>query len=114
MWKHLQRKWQVTPIQLIWVLCVFAVTGSLTAYISQNITTWLGFTSATHWSWKLLVRLLVLLVGYQLILLTVAFVFGQFQFFWRFEKKILQRIRIIKSDKEPNPKSEIRNSKAEI
>lgn len=113
MWKRLQQKWKVSPVQLFWILCVFAITGTLTAYISNSITVWLGFTAATHWSWKLLVRLLVLILGYQLILLSVAFALGQFPFFWRFEKKLLQRLRIMKNDKTENLKQEIRNTKYE-
>lgn len=92
----------VTPVQLFWILCVFAITGTLTAYVSKSITSWLGFTAATHWSWKLLVRLLILIGGYQLILLSVAFALGQFPFFWRFEKKLLQRLRIMKTEHELN------------
>ena len=114
MWKRLQNKWKVTPVQLFWILCVFATTGSLTAYISNYITSWLGFSASTHWSWKLLVRLLVLILGYQLILLSVAFALGQFSFFWRFEKKFLQRLRIMNNDQTLHPKSEIPNPKYKI
>jgi folate-dependent phosphoribosylglycinamide formyltransferase PurN len=114
MWKRLQHKWKVTPVQLFWILCVFAITGTLTAYISKSITNWLGFSASTHWSWKFLVRLLVLILGYQLILLSVAFALGQFPFFWRYEKKILQRLRIMRTEQETNLKSEIRNLKYRI
>lgn len=114
MWKRLQQKWKVSPVQLFWILCVFAITGTLTAYLSKVIPHWLGFTDATHWSWKLLVRLLVLIVGYQLILLSVAAALGQFAFFWRFEKKMLQRLRIMKNDQTENLKPEIRNPKYKI
>ena len=43
----------------------------------------------------------MLVFGYQAILLTVAFLLGQFPFFWRFEKKLLQRLYIIKKEKDP-------------
>ena len=33
---------------------------------------------------------------YQLILIVVALIFGEFQYFWKFEKKFLKRIKIIK------------------
>lgn len=102
MWKRLQHKWNVRPVQLFWILCVFALTGTLTAFISKSITGWLGFSASTHWSWKILVRLLVLILGYQLILLSIAFALGQFPFFWRYEKKILQRLRIMKNEQELN------------
>lgn len=83
-------------MQLVLILCVFAITGTTTAYISKAITSWVGFTDATPWGPKLLVRLAVLIFGYQIILLCVAFVFGQFSFFWKFERKMLVRMRILK------------------
>jgi ABC-type multidrug transport system permease subunit len=93
---------------LFLILCVFAVTGTSTAYISKVITGWAGFTEATHWAWKLLLRLSVLIFGYQLILLCVAFLFGQFSFFWQFEKKLLTRLGILKG--EPVQKKEIKEN----
>lgn len=82
------------------MLCMFAITGTATAYVSKAITEWAGFTEATHWVWRLLLRLGVLIFGYQAILLTVAFLFGQFPFFWRFERKLLQRLGLLKKVKD--------------
>ena len=42
-------------------------------------------------------RVLIIIPIYQLILIVVASIFGEFQYFWKFEKKILKRIKIIKS-----------------
>ena len=95
----LMKKWKVSKTDLFLILCVFAITGTTTAYITNVITGWAGFTEATHWGWKLLLRLAVLIFGYQIILLIVAFLLGQFPFFWRYEKKILTRLRILKNEK---------------
>lgn len=92
------KRWKVSKKDLFFILCVFAITGTTTAYVAKLITGWAGFTEATHWGWKLLVRLAVLIFGYQIILLSVAFLFGQFPFFWRYEKKILTRLRILKKE----------------
>lgn len=94
MLKRLQRKWQVSTTQFILILCVFAITGTTTAWISKAITSWVGFTDETYWLWKVLLRLSILIFGYQAILLPVAFLFGQFPFFWKYEKKILKRLGI--------------------
>ncbi|HVG42815.1 MAG TPA: phosphoribosylglycinamide formyltransferase, partial [Chitinophagaceae bacterium] len=99
MLKTLQRKWKVSSKQLLLILCVFAITGSLTAYISKTITNWVGFTKHTFWFWKFLVRFGVLFFGYQAILLATAAIFGQFSFFWAFEKKMLQRLGFMKKEK---------------
>ena len=41
-------------------------------------------------------RILIIIPIYQLILIVVASIFGEFQYFWKFEKKFLRRIKIIK------------------
>lgn len=92
----LQKRWKVSNKDFLLILCVFAVTGFTTAFVSKAATGWAGFTDDTHWSWKLLLRAIVLVFGYQVILLAVAFLFGQFSFFWKFEKRFLQRLRLIK------------------
>ena len=90
MLRQLQQKWGVSNSRFFLILCVFAVTGTSTAYITKVITTWVGFTEDTFWLWIFLLRLAILIFGYQAILLMVAFLFGQFSFFWRYEKKILR------------------------
>lgn len=96
MFNKLQQKWKVSSSQLFLILCTFAVTGTTTAYISRSITSWVGFDAQTFWAWKLLLRMSILIFGYQVIILIVAFVFGQFPFFWNYEKKILRRLGILK------------------
>lgn len=96
MFNKLQQKWKVGGIQLFLILCTFAVTGSLTAFISERITNWVGFDENTLFAWKILLRLSILIFGYQFIILAVSFVFGQFRFFWNYEKKILTKMGFIK------------------
>lgn len=89
MLKRLQQKWNVKGGQLFIILCVFAITGTTTAWLTKVIIGWVGFTEQTYWLWKLLLRLGMLVIGYQLILLSVAFLLGQFAFFWKFEQRML-------------------------
>ena len=103
MFSSLQKRWKVSKKELALILCVFAITGFTTAFVSRVITTWVGFTEDTHWLLKISLRLAVLIFGYQAILLTVAFLLGQFSFFWRFEKKLLQRIGLMKKKEESAP-----------
>lgn len=103
---RLQNKWKVSNKDFVLILCVFAVTGFTTAFLSKAVTGWAGFTDGTHWSWKLLLRLSVLIFGYQIILLAVAFLFGQFPFFWKFERKFLQRLGFIKKESPANEESQ--------
>jgi hypothetical protein len=94
----LMKKWNVSKKDLFLILCVFAITGTTTAFVTKLITGWAGFTDSTHWGWKFLLRLSVLIFGYQIILLFVAFLLGQFSFFWRYEKQLLSRLGIIKKE----------------
>lgn len=96
MFSSLKAKWKVDTTQFILIFCTFAVTGSLTAWISRQIPGWIGFTDATPFAYKLTLRLLVLIFGYQVIILGVSLLFGQFPFFWNYEKKILKSIFKIK------------------
>jgi formyltetrahydrofolate-dependent phosphoribosylglycinamide formyltransferase len=96
MFNKLQQKWKVSGPQLVLILCTFAVTGSLTAFISRSITSWVGFDEQTLLIWKILLRLSILVFGYQVIILIVSFFFGQFKFFWNYEKKILTKMGFIK------------------
>ena len=99
MFKSLMNKWKVTKKDLFVILLVFAITGFSTAYVSKAVTGWVGFTDSTHWGWKILVRLGILVFGYQAILLAVAFLLGQFSFFWQYEKKIFTRLKILRKKK---------------
>ena len=95
MFNKLQQKWKVSSSQLFFILCTFAVTGTTTAFISRSITSWVGFNEQTFWAWKIMLRMSILIFGYQVIILIVAFLFGQFPFFWNYEKKILRRLGIL-------------------
>lgn len=90
MLEKLKSHWKVSGFQLILILCVFAITGTLTAWISRQITTWLEIEKFTLLYW--LLKIVVLLFGYQVIILLVSIPFGQFAFFWNYEKKILRRM----------------------
>ena len=96
MFKSLQKKWKVSASQLVLILCTFATTGTLTAYISRSITEWLDLDPSNDWELRLALRLIVLIFGYQFIILIVSFFFGQFRFFWNYEKKILRRMKLMR------------------
>tara|TARA_A100001011_G_scaffold343765_1_gene378363 strand:+ start:195 stop:503 length:309 start_codon:yes stop_codon:yes gene_type:complete len=79
--------------QLIVIFIVFGITGSTAAYISDPLMEFINIKKSDlnffiYWS----IRLLIITFVYQIILLVVAFVFGEFKFFWNFEKKMLKRI----------------------
>ena len=97
MFEKLRKKWKVeSGRQFALILCTFAVTGSLTAWISREATDWVGLGAGDPWYLRLLLRLFILVFGYQFIILAVALCFGQFRFFWNYEKKILAWMGLVR------------------
>ncbi len=90
MFEKLKNKWKVDGKQFFLIMCVFAITGTTTAFISKAITGWVGLTSESPLLWRACLRASVLIFGYQIIILMVSIPFGQFRFFWAYEKKILR------------------------
>ncbi len=96
--KYLKDKWNLkSNFQLVIILIVFAITGSGSLYISKPLMEFLSISSENmnlylYW----ILRFFIVTVVYQFVLLLVAFVFGQFKWFWNFEKKILKKMGLIK------------------
>jgi phosphoribosylglycinamide formyltransferase-1 len=100
MFQRLKRKWNVNSTQLFLILCVFALTGSTTAWLTREITHWLQLESSSFWYWG--IKIFILLFGYQALILLFSIPFGQFNFFWKYEKKILKRMKLISSTNNPH------------
>lgn len=90
MFQKLKNKWKVDGKQLFLILCVFAITGTTTAIVSKAITGWVGLTPDSSLLARASLRAAVLIFGYQIIILLVSIPFGQFSFFWAYEKKVLR------------------------
>ncbi|WP_306352752.1 DUF6787 family protein [Flavobacterium sp. '19STA2R22 D10 B1'] len=90
--EKLKQRWGIkSNFQLVIIFIVFAITGSSAAYISKPVTNWMGITkdNLTLWLyWP--IRLIVIFPAYQVLLVFFGFIFGQFKFFWEFEKKMLR------------------------
>lgn len=93
MFQNLKRKWNVNGTQLFLILCVFAITGTTTAWFTRQATYWLQLDASSFWYWT--IKIIILIFGYQVLILLFAVPFGQFNFFWKYEKKILKRMGFI-------------------
>ena len=92
MLEKLKQRWNIqNNFQVIVILTVFAITGSVTVYLKNIIFDLIEITSETHFGIKIPIYILVILTVYNLLLLVVGFVFGQFRFFWEFEQKFFSR-----------------------
>lgn len=99
MFAKLQKKWGISGRRFFWVMIVFAFTGTTAAWLTAKITGWLNIEAYSFAWWSL--KIGMLLIGYQILLLFYGFIFGQFAFFWRYERKILASMRILPKLPEP-------------
>ena len=96
---RLKDKWAVeSNLQLVIIFVVFAITGSSSVKIAKPLLELMGVEmnafeniflgSLFYW----ILRILIVFPIYQILLLFFGTIFFQFNFFWKFEKKILSRM----------------------
>ena len=90
----LKEKWGITSnFQIIIILFVFSVTGSLSLLVAKPLLDFIGLDKATLSPWIFWpIRILIIFPIYQILIVIIGALFGQFQFFWNFENKILARL----------------------
>jgi hypothetical protein len=94
--KKLKERWGVNSNKQIFIiLLVFAITGFSSLQLAKPFLSLIGIpdTFEPHWLYRVL-RLLLIFPIYQVILVFIGYVFGQFSFFWNFEKKMLVRLKL--------------------
>jgi hypothetical protein len=104
---NFKTRWGITSnFQMVMIIVVFAVTGSTSAFLSKPILSWFGIVKGevSGWIYYPLYILLIFPV-YQVLLVTIGFLFGQFRFFWAFEKKMLRSMGLGFLVREKSPKA---------
>jgi len=76
--------------QLIIVFVVFGVTGSLSLVISEYISIFLHLDN-------IIMSIISILIVYQILLIIIGTLFGEFDYFWEMEKKIISRFKFKKN-----------------
>ena len=90
--EKLKQRWKLgSAFQVIMVLVVFACTGFTVLFIKKPVLHFLAGAQGDSTLASVLYYLLILPL-YNVILLGYGFLFGQFRFFWEFEKRFLYRI----------------------
>ena len=92
--KKLKQRWGIeSNWQLFVILLVFSVTGYSSLVIAKPILSLVGLSQETTnpWVYRPL-RLLLIFPFYQVLIVLYGWLFGQFKFFWDFEKKMLRRM----------------------
>ncbi|WP_179338873.1 DUF6787 family protein [Winogradskyella ludwigii] len=91
--KKLEKKWILDyKWEMIRVFMVFAFTGSSSLFVGRPIIKLIGITKENlnpvlYW----FLFIIIGLIFYQILLVSFGWLFGQFKFFWEFEKKMLRR-----------------------
>lgn len=89
---RLKDKWKLKSVgQVIIVLIVFACTGFTVLLIKKPLLTFLAGDQGNSTLASVLYYIFILPI-YNVFLLGYGFVFGQFQFFWDFEKRSFRRL----------------------
>jgi hypothetical protein len=92
--EKLKKRWEVeSSWQVLIILFVFACTGFSVLQVKAPLFNLAGITPDTSAWIRVPFYLFTILPAYQLLLLTFGFIFGQFNFFWKFEKRFLGRIK---------------------
>ena len=99
--KELKKKWGIcSNIQLLIIFIVFAITGSLSLFIADPILNFFGFEKHLINAWVFWpVRIFIIFPIYQVLILIIGTIFGQFDFFWNLEKKMLSKFGLVKRNK---------------
>ena len=102
--QKLKSRWNVGSVsQVIVILVVFACTGFTVLFLKRPLFNYM-FNGEVP-AWASVIYYILILPVYNIILLFYGFVFGQFRFFWNFEKRMLSRMsgkssrKIISQDK---------------
>ena len=92
--EKLKKRWGIdSNWQVIVIILVFSVTGYTSLLIAKPALTLVGLSQeATNpWIYRPL-RILLIFPIYQVLIVLFGWLFGQFKFFWNFEKKMLRRL----------------------
>ena len=92
----LQKRWEVSAFQVIVILVVFACTGFTVMFLKKPIVSLFVENGEKSILFSTIYYILILPI-YNIILLIYGFIFGQFEFFWNFEKRFFRRMFRIKA-----------------
>ena len=78
---------------LILVFIIFGISGSLTLILSEPIINFIKMTKITEdLFFLLLLRIFIIFPMYQLVLILIATIFGEFKYFLTFEKSMYEKL----------------------
>jgi formyltetrahydrofolate-dependent phosphoribosylglycinamide formyltransferase len=98
MLKKLQQRWKVNTLNLLLIICTFALGGSLCGLAGKKILQLTGIEKGVEWG---LVYIIVITLLWPVCVLLISIPLGQFSFFKNYLHKIWKRM----TNKQPKPVS---------
>ena len=93
MFKRLQEKWKVNGWQLLVILVIFALGGSLTGYLGRKLVSLFEIEIVVL---SIIIYILVVTIIWPFAVLMVSIPFGQFSFFRKYIARIGSKLFIRK------------------
>ena len=82
-------------IHLIKIFLIFGLAGSLSLYLSELIYNYINIKDFVNiYIVKLFIKIIFLIIMYQITLLSIAIIFGEFKYFFKFFKKFFNRFKL--------------------
>ena len=76
------------------VFLVFSISGSLSVFISEPFLRILKYEQyITNEFIKIVLRILIIFPIYQLVLIIIGSLFGEFNYFWNFQKRFIKKFK---------------------
>ncbi len=95
MFGKFKAKWKIkSNLQLVVILIVFSVTGSAALIVRTFIFNLIGIQPETSLFIKVPLYILILIPVYQILLLIIGSLVGQYRFFFAFQKKTLSFLKL--------------------
>ena len=90
--ERLAARWKVPVGRVLVILLVFALTGTTVMLLKRPVVAWVAGDQGEQPLLFTIAYYVLILPIYNLLLLIYGTVFGQFRFFWGFEKRFFRRI----------------------
>ena len=84
-------------LRLSIIFIVFGITGSLSVILGEYVVRFFFPDEEVKGFFYWIMRILIIFPLYQILLIIVGTIFGEFKYFWSMGKKILRRLKILKS-----------------
>ncbi len=89
MFDGLKNKWKVGGLQLLLILCTFALGGSLCGYAGRKILSLFPLEKGVLW---FVIYILLITILWPVCVLIISIPFGQFSFFKNYLQRIWKRM----------------------